>query len=499
MKKSTLPTRWFSLATLALMPLLIVTACENDDVEIDLTDDIIFKFHLAEYLNVIVDEPATLTPAGSNTEFFNPPAETSWSWRLLTRPDGSLATLENANKVSVSLKADVKGEYQIELVAVLKEQIIIDTLIVYAHNVSKLNGTYQPLFKTNGDIFGLCVFQDKLYAYGYFSVIGGVEAVGIAAYDGTSWSPLGSGLRDDQANFGGVIFDMIEYRGELYVTGGFGSPGETQSPAVARWNGTDWIEVPGLDLRYVAGAWYPWFENVGYSLEIFQDQLYIAGDFVDSRQGQSVPFSIMKWDGSQLTGVPTDLNLISDLVVFNNNLYAQGHIGDYLRNDLSVAAFDGSVWYTLGIEAQIHPENPYYTTGVSNPSIVFKNKLYHALYINTETYYTSELAVWNGTDPIDYATPFSRSAGNTIYTLEEINNTLYIGGEFHDLFVDVKSNGMVTWDGETWGIVSNEQARAISAMKEFQNKLFIAGNFDGSERQGSFNYRNTNQIAIWQP
>lgn len=497
MRKIISSTSRLVISTLSIL-LLMVAACENDDAEIDLIDEIILKFHLSEDLNVVVGESATFTPTDSTAQLFNPPAETLWFWRLLSQPDGSQAVLENTNKVSASLKADVQGEYQIELFAALEEQVVIDTLVAYAHKVSKLTGTYQPLFETNGDIIGLHVYQDKLYAYGYFSIIGGVKAYGIAAYDGTTWSPLGSGLTDDQANYGGAIYDMIEYQGELYVTGGFGNPGGTLSPAIARWNGEQWVEVPGVDRIIGEGGWYLTFKNYGYSFEIFRNELYIVGNFQDMDPGLE-PFSIMKWDGSQLTGVPTDLNLISDMTVFNNHLYVQGYIGEYARNNLSAAAFDGSVWNTLDIEAQIHPENPDYTTRASNPSIVYRNKIYHALHIDTETYRTSELAVWHAAGPIDYDTPFSRSAGNTIYTLEVINNTLYIGGEFHDLIVGTKSNGMVIWDGEKWGLVANGNASSISAIREFQNKLFVAGNFDGSEKPGSYNYRNTNQIAIWQP
>jgi len=44
------------------------------------------------------------------------------------------------------------------------------------------------------EVYALTVYDNKLIAGGIFTTAGGVGAVNIAAWDGSTWSPLGSGM-----------------------------------------------------------------------------------------------------------------------------------------------------------------------------------------------------------------------------------------------------------------------------------------------------------------
>lgn len=64
--------------------------------------------------------------------------------------------------------------------------------------------------------------DNLLYVGGYFDSIAGVEALNVGRFDGSSWSPLGSGVD----NF---VFAMAADAGKLYVAGAFESAGDKPS------------------------------------------------------------------------------------------------------------------------------------------------------------------------------------------------------------------------------------------------------------------------------
>ena len=77
-------------------------------------------------------------------------------------------------------------------------------------------------------------FKDKIYAGGIFDSIGGINANGIASWDGQSWSPLGQGLKDSLVSSGSA-HGMVVLNNELYISGSFDSAGGLYSPNVAKW------------------------------------------------------------------------------------------------------------------------------------------------------------------------------------------------------------------------------------------------------------------------
>lgn len=88
----------------------------------------------------------------------------------------------------------------------------------------------------NGYVDALCVFDpdgpgpmpELLIAGGSFSDAGGTPASGIAAWDGASWSPLGSGTT-------GAVRSMTVWNNQLVVAGEFFTAGGLVSPGMAFW------------------------------------------------------------------------------------------------------------------------------------------------------------------------------------------------------------------------------------------------------------------------
>ena len=80
----------------------------------------------------------------------------------------------------------------------------------------------------NNDVYALTVYDNKLIAGGVFWTAGGVAAKYIAAWDGSSWLPLGSGMNN-------TVSALTVYDNKLIAGGYFTTAGGKVSAYVARW------------------------------------------------------------------------------------------------------------------------------------------------------------------------------------------------------------------------------------------------------------------------
>src|SRR5262249_38773986 len=98
-------------------------------------------------------------------------------------------------------------------------------------------------------VLALGAFDDgsgpALYVGGEFTAAGGVVATGIAKWDGTGWSALGSGLAGAHpivAVGSRTVFDDGSGPA-LYAGGDFTAAGSVAAIDIAAWNGTSWSAV----------------------------------------------------------------------------------------------------------------------------------------------------------------------------------------------------------------------------------------------------------------
>lgn len=100
-----------------------------------------------------------------------------------------------------------------------------------AYRIAAWNGSsWSPLGSgVNNEVLALCVYDDKLIAGGKFDTAGGVSADHIAAWDGSAWSSLGSGVNN-------TVHALSVYNDKLMVGGRFCIAGNKVSAYFARWN-----------------------------------------------------------------------------------------------------------------------------------------------------------------------------------------------------------------------------------------------------------------------
>ena len=93
----------------------------------------------------------------------------------------------------------------------------------------------------NGPVFALAVLPNgDLIAGGSFTIAGGVPASGIARWNGATWSALGSGVSDAITGGGWVGTLAVLPSGEVIAGGSFTTAGGLPANNIARWNGSSW-------------------------------------------------------------------------------------------------------------------------------------------------------------------------------------------------------------------------------------------------------------------
>lgn len=183
----------------------------------------------------------------------------------------------------------------------------------------------------------------ELVAGGQFSRAGAESALGIARWNGSSWSTLGRGVTGSVTSL--AVFDAGQGP-VLYVHGPFDHAGLWNAPGFARWDGTQWSLVPGASLALSnALAGFATFDlGTGQAL-------YAWGEFppVAGLSGAKVArFDGTSWQGlgQGPIGTPTCAVVHDDgsgpaLVVATRP--TTGTIGD-----LVVQRWNGTSWVALG-------------------------------------------------------------------------------------------------------------------------------------------------------
>lgn len=451
---------------LFLLSILILTACSKDGEEEKMPSQLNASAGIDN--NVLVGEPATLNGSGSSDSQGN---EFDFSWRFLSKPASSNSQLADPATAMPSFTPDVQGKYKIEL-TISNATESRDTVNVYAYEVVTMAGNYQNMVPgTNVGVRDFVTACGELFATCEFTEIGGIEALKIARYDGSSWKTVGCGLEN------GSIYDMIVFQGDLYVTGAFEEIGCIAASNIARWDCSGWSEVDGG----LTGGDDP----AGFALEVFNDELYVAGRFTQA--GNVSAGSIAKWDGSSWSAVGTfDGGSVRELEVYKQKLYAGGYFDTVDGiNSGHIAAYDGS-WTALGSTDQLELGG----TGVVWRMAVLKDLLYFSGDFTIRDNDVSELMTWDGSEFNDFGRPISLYAGNVIDELKVINDILYIGGEFRNV-VGSQAGNVLQWDGEKWGIMSTGVSGFVLSIEEYNGQVYLGGEFNSAGGEVAEN------ISIW--
>lgn len=158
----------------------------------------------------------------------------------------------------------------------------------------------------------LAVRDGYLYAGGDIDSIGGVVVQGVARYDGSTWSRVGTmdlyGTRR-----------LIPFANAIMAYCPFGRGYLPRDPVYAVWDGTSWKEIPGASTP--EEVFYPY---VPPAIAGFEGEVYMMYRGVPD---QKMKFFAKKWNGSSWQHLAKPDGPVSALIQAGDLLYAAGSFG----------------------------------------------------------------------------------------------------------------------------------------------------------------------------
>jgi hypothetical protein len=314
-----------------------------------------------------------------------------------------------------------------------------------------------------GLLTSLAVYQGELVVGGNFGAVGALHTRGIAAWNGSEWHALGSGMSYD-----GQVTDLCVSGGFLYVTGGFQSVGDIPAQGFARWDGSVWSTIP-LQIGP---------EPPGQIATMFDlDGELVAAAYV----GQSPPyrFQIARWDGSAWHAYGDPIRAGLAIAMYDGHLLCCG--------DGGVLAWSGSEWYLLGgglgDDATVHDMCVYDGRLVVVGDFHLRDLLGHDIF---------DAAAWDGNAWGPFAF-WGEGPGLEARTICLFQDRVAIGGRF-EVRGDPMCYSIMTSDGQNrWGLgagVAEPQDLVLNAC-EYNGDLYILGDFTRVGEKWSF------YIARW--
>ena len=172
---------------------------------------------------------------------------------------------------------------------------------VTAHSIAVWNGTSWTTLGAgfDGTVRALAVYNNDLYAAGAFANADGNPATNIAYFHAGSWHALAGGVGGDHSYVSGPKVNALAvYGGRLIVGGSFANANGASALNIAAWNGSVWTGL-GTGIDETDADFSP-YGGVS-SLAIVNNLLY-AGGVMDQAGGVTVD-GIAVWNGATWSGV----------------------------------------------------------------------------------------------------------------------------------------------------------------------------------------------------
>jgi hypothetical protein len=283
----------------------------------------------------------------------------------------------------------------------------------------------------------LAVYNNELYAAGDFIHADGVPVYSIAKWNGTNWSSVGGGLvhvNGDIYGYGGIK-DMKVFNNELYVVGSFDSIGNIAAVNIAKWNGTYWSSVGGgikNDLSYGQFANFARLKQV-WALHPYNNNLYVGGVF-DTVGINKPAKNIAVWDGNSWSNLGTGIPRTGDLtngylgVTYITDFAGNIHVGN---NTSGISKWNGTYWQSVGggLQTSATP-GTVYTTLISNNEMITGGNYNKSGNIDN----TLSISKWNGTSWNYFGPLYGTISGfwpnMCVNSIATFNNYIYVGGNF---------------------------------------------------------------------
>ena len=344
---------------------------------------------------------------------------------------------------------------------------------VPANNIARWNGSaWSPLGTgvTGGNfsnVYALTTLPNgDLIAAGDFTTAGGVPANNIARWNGSTWSQLGTGT-------GSSVYSLTTLpNGDLIAGGTFQNIGPVFVNCIARWNGSTWSPLGGGLYNQIDP-----FSRVSTLVTLPNGDLIAGGTFTIA--GGVRVKNIARWNGSAWSaiGVVPNSNFNSDRInsiapLPNGDLIVGGDftiIGGVPA--VKVARWNGSAWSALG-DGINDPDSGAPFIQVRTLTTLPNGELFAGGYFTRVGGVTAmNIARWNG---INWS-PFGTGLAGTVQVLTTLaNGDLIAGGNFTSVG-GVAASKIARWNGSAWSPLGAGMNSNVNTLTTLPNGDLIAG------------------------
>jgi hypothetical protein len=162
---------------------------------------------------------------------------------------------------------------------------------------------------TGVTIQAIAVDGTNVYVGGRFTAAGGVPVNNVARWDGAQWHPLGQGSSNGVLASATAVMAMVLQEGILYVGGFFTNAGGQAIPGLAKFNGTNWTSLGSGLRRWEIGP-APQVRALAWQ----NHALWVGGIFPGA--GNKSAVSLARWvENPQLTLSPPQRQTDSEWLV----------------------------------------------------------------------------------------------------------------------------------------------------------------------------------------
>jgi hypothetical protein len=297
------------------------------------------------------------------------------------------------------------------------------------------------------NIFNGTIYATTLDSSGYIYTSGNFKNINnnyfVARWSGSNWIEVGSGTASLGAN--GAILSLAHRGDTIYASGAFVN--QQFKYYVARWDGHSWTELDKNASLKANGSIY----------SIAADKtgnVYAAGSFTDNI-GQ---YYVAKWNGTTWTELGTGSNALnangfiySVTVDASGNVYAAGHFTD-AGGKYYVAKWNGITWSLLGTGTNAFNANDFINCLATDA-----NGNVYAAGGFKDSSGECYLAKWNGSSWQELGMGAGAlHANSNINTIAVKNGSdIYVAG----LFTDLGGRYYVAhWDGSSWSQLASPQS-----------------------------------------
>ncbi len=234
---------------------------------------------------------------------------------------------------------------------IAKYEESVDSNWVYVYDNATLEKVGPGVYLTTAsglsalpNIYDIIEYDGQIIACGEFDRVGEASIQGIMQWNGSSWTAMDAGLSGNIQGAPPVMFphQLMVHNDELYVVGNFRNAGGVEVNGIAKWNGSEWMNL---------GAG---FNNTVYSIVVFNDEIIVGGSFTESN-GTALN-RIAKWDGTNWVALdfgftPTSMNdfiFVHTLKNFDDVLYIGGGLKEITYADNTTESCNGIISYANG-------------------------------------------------------------------------------------------------------------------------------------------------------